>query len=168
VAIDPEHLFEQADRLAAPPPAGRPRQADLRRSISSAYYGLFHATLTAAADEVVGMTRRTTAQYSLVYRSVGHRALRELCLEVKKPILPSRYLRYEPRGGFGANIKAFAAAMAELQEKRHAADYDPLITVRSADALLAISMARTALGRFRAASATRRRAFLSLLLFPPR
>lgn len=128
--LNPEHLFEQADKLISPPPAGPPRQVDLRRAISSAYYGVFHATLTAAADEFVGVTKRSTTQYSLVYRSVDHRSLRELCSEIKKPTLPAKYTPYEPRNGFGPNIKAFAAAVVEMQEKRHAADYDPLIRVR--------------------------------------
>jgi hypothetical protein len=166
--LNPEHLFEQADKLISTPPAGPPRQVDLRRAISSAYYGVFHATLTAAADEFVGVTKRSTTQYSLVYRSVDHRSLRELCSEIKKPTLPAKYAPYEPRNGFGPNIKAFAAAVVELQEKRHAADYDPLIRVKSLDALLAVSTARNALNRFQRASAGRRKAFLSLLLFPPR
>ena len=166
--LNPDHLFEQADKLIAPPAAGPPRQVDLRRAISAAYYGIFHATLAAAADEFVGKTKRSTVPYSLVYRSVDHRSLRDLCLELRKPNLPTRYLRFEPSNGFGPNIKAFAAALVDLQEKRHAADYDPAIRVRSSDALLAVGTARTALRRFQRASSTRRKAFLSLLLFPPR
>ena len=48
--LNPDHFFEQADTLMAPP-AGAPRQVDLRRAISNAYYGVFHAILAAAADE---------------------------------------------------------------------------------------------------------------------
>lgn len=166
--LNPSHLIEQADRLIAPPPAGPPRQVDLRRAISSAYYGVFHATLAAAADQVVGVTKRTTSQYSLVYRSIDHRTLREICTEIKKQTLTARYARYEPSNGFGQNIRTFAAAVLELQEKRHAADYDPSIRVNSSDALLAVRTARTALNRFSRASAPRRKAFLSLLLFQPR
>jgi hypothetical protein len=47
--LNPDHLLEQADKLISPPAAGPPRQVDLRRAISSAYYGLFHSCLTAAA-----------------------------------------------------------------------------------------------------------------------
>src|SRR5262249_25719796 len=50
--LDPEHLFDQADRLVAPPPAGPPRQADVRRAISAAYYAVFHGTLAAVADHL--------------------------------------------------------------------------------------------------------------------
>jgi uncharacterized protein (UPF0332 family) len=166
--LNPEHLFEQADRLIVSLAAGPPRQVDLRRAISAAYYGLFHAIVTAVADQFVGVTKRSTAQYQLVYRSVDHRSLRTLCEELKKNTLPARFSSYAPPKGFGNNILAFCIATVELQEKRHAADYDPLIRVRLSDAVVAISTARAALARYRKASPQRRRAFLTLLSFPPR
>jgi hypothetical protein len=52
--LNPDHLFDQAERLVATTAGGAPRQADLRRAVSSVYYGLFHAILTAAADLFVG------------------------------------------------------------------------------------------------------------------
>jgi hypothetical protein len=165
---NPNHLFEQAVRLVSQQSAGPPRQVDVRRAISSAYYGIFHFTLTKAADQVVGKTRRKTSQYGLVYRSIDHGTLRSLCEEVKKPNLRPKYLRHAPSTGFGQNLQAFAAAVLELQEKRHAADYDPMIRVKRSDAILAVRTARTALRRFDRANPRRQRAFLSLLLFPPR
>jgi hypothetical protein len=166
--LNPEHLFEQAENLRSPPPAGRPRQADIRRAISTAYYGVFHATVTAAADQFVGVTKSSTSQYGLVYRSVDHGALRTLCEEVKKPALAAKYAPHGPLSGFGPDIAAFASAVLELQQKRHAADYAPLIRVLTSDAIVAVRMARAALTRFNNASPARREAFLSLLLFPPR
>lgn len=56
----------------------------------------------------------------------------------------------------------------ELQRKRHSADYDPSIRVKSSDAQLAVQAARNALSRFNAAGALERESFLSLLLFNPR
>jgi len=56
----------------------------------------------------------------------------------------------------------------ELQEKRHSADYDPLIRVRTSDAKLAIGAARAALRQFHAATADEREAFIALLVFTPR
>lgn len=166
--LNPEHLFEQAEKLIAPPAAGPPRQVDLRRAISSAYYGVFHFILTAVADEFVGVTKKSSKRYALVYRSVDHRNLRELCLEAKKQQLPAKYQRYVPSNGFGPNIQAFASALVELQEKRHAADYDASVRVRTSDAIVAITTARSAVGRYQRANDARRKAFLSLLSFPPR
>ena len=166
--VNPDHLLDQADRLAAAPARGAPRQADLRRAISSAYYAVFHAVVTDAADDFVGRTKRHTARYALVYRSIDHRSLRRICEVVMKPNLPDKYDKYEPRGGFGADIEALANAMTELQDKRHTADYDPIYRAGRTDAVLAIATGRTALDRLRRANKTRRKAFLSLVVFSPR
>lgn len=166
--LHPDHLFEQADRLTTPLGGGAPRQADLKRAISSSYYGLFHAILTAAADELVGKAQRDTPRYSLAYRSSNHRRLRTTCEEVVKPNLSPKYRKYEPRGGFGRDLRALATAVIELQEKRHAADYDPLFRARMSDAVLAVETGRTALVRLGNASAAQRKPFLALVVFPPR
>jgi uncharacterized protein (UPF0332 family) len=165
--LNPDHLFEQAEKLITPQ-AGRPRQVDVRRAISAAYYAIFHAILTAATDQFIGVANRDESRYGLVYRSVDHGWLRKLCEEVQKPTPSSRFRRYVPAAGFGANIVAFAAAAEDLQEKRHSADYDVMTRMNRSDASLAISTARAALGRLNNASQPERLAFLSLLLFPPR
>ncbi len=166
--INHEHLFDQAERLIAGE-AGRPRQVDIRRATSAAYYGLFHAIITAAADQYVGVTNRHTSRYGLVYRSVGHDWLRDLCKEVQKPTMSDKFKPHVPKNGFGPDIVAFATAVIrELQQKRHAADYDVMISMNRSDASVAIGTARAALRRFNNASRSRRVAFLSLLLFQPR
>jgi hypothetical protein len=165
--LNPNHLFEQANKLITIQ-VGPPRQVDVRRAISAAYYATFHATITAAADQFIGVINRDTSRYGLVYRSVGHAWLRDLCKEVQKPTLSNKFRPHAPIGGFGSNVTAFAAAVVELQEKRHSADYDVMIRMNKSDAVLAISTAKAALRRFSKASKTRRLAFLSLLLFPPR
>src|SRR5205085_9551530 len=85
---NPEHFFEQAEQLVRSSGSSRPRQVDYRRAISNAYYGVFHATLTAAADTVVGRGARLSAHYLLVYRSVDHQVLRKLCEEIQR-VIPS-------------------------------------------------------------------------------
>jgi hypothetical protein len=166
--LNPEHLLAQADRLIQPPGAGPPRQVDLRRAISAAYYAAFHTALIAAADEFVGVTLRHTREYALVFRSVDHRGLKLVCEEVVKSTPKPGYAAYIPTGGFGAEIIDFADAFPNLQEQRHSADYDPLGRFRTSDAKSVIVTARAIIGRFRAASAADRKAFLFLLLFPPR
>jgi hypothetical protein len=166
--LNPDHLFEQAEKLVEPPPAGPPRQVDVRRAISAAYYGIFHATITAAADHFVGAIHRATSRYGLVYRSVDHSALRKLCEDVAKATLPTKYTPYVPQNGFGANMSAFASAILDLQEQRLQADYDPSVRVKTSNAKAAVSIARAALQRFQNADSSEREAFLSLLVFPPR
>lgn len=165
---NPEHLLEQADRLITPAGGGAPRQADLRRAISSAYYALFHAIVAEAADVFAGRTQRQTPRYALVYRSVDHGSLRGLCTHVRGGKLPAKYTTYAPSSGFGADLKAVATALVELQEKRHSADYDPLFRATMSDAALAVVTGRTALNRFKNANRSARRSFVSLLLFSPR
>jgi uncharacterized protein (UPF0332 family) len=165
--LNPDHLFDQADALATST-GGRPRQVDIRRAISASYYGLFHAAVTAAADLAIGQNTRAEVRYGLAYRSIEHNRLREVCADLQKQSLPDKYKRYIPPGGFGADIKAFATAVVESQEKRHIADYDPTTQVRQSDAILLIGTARAALQRFQNANAVERNLFLTLLLFPPR
>ena len=165
--LSPDHLFEQADKLVGPS-AGRPRQVDIRRAISASYYAIFHAIITAAVDQFIGVTNRDQSRYGLVYRSVNHAWLRDLCKEVQKPTLSNKFKPYAPPQGFGPNITDFAAAVVELQERRHSADYDVMIRMNRSDAVVAIATARAALDRFDKASGEQRLAFLSLLLFQPR
>ncbi len=166
--LNHEHLFEQAERLVAPPPAGPPRQVDIRRAVSAAYYGVFHAVAAAAADQFVGVTLRSTSQYGLVYRGFEHRGLKDLCDDLRKSAVPPRYATHVPPGGFGEGIVAFAVAVTELQQKRHRADYDPMVRVRTSDAVSAVNTARAAVRKLLNAPPADRRAFLTLLLFPPR
>ncbi len=165
--LNPDHLFEQADKLVTPP-VGRPRQVDLRRAISGAYYGLFHFAMTSIADQFVGKTQRATNRYALLYRAVQHKTLKEVCDETIKPTVGRRYAAYFPVGGFGPEIQAFAVSAASLQEKRHLADYDPMLRFVTSDAKLAIEAARSAVENFSRADQEQQRAFLTLLLCQPR
>ncbi len=148
--------------------AGPPRQADLRRALSSAYYALFHFLLTEAADEFVGVNRRGAKQYTLAYRSIDHRTLRDVSVEVRKSTPSSKYRAYVPADGLGSVIKDVAFGAIELQQTRNSADYDPAARFDRADVQFALDTARRSTGSFRSADRELRRTFLALLLFPPR
>jgi hypothetical protein len=165
--LNPSHLFDQALTLATSE-TGRPRQADIRRAISACYYGLFHAVMTAAADLVIGPNYRTEPRYGLAYRHIDHGRLRKVCDDIQKQTIPDRYKSFSPKGGFGTDLRAFATAVIELQEKRLAADYDPMSLVKQSDAILLVATARAALARFQSTDADERATFLTLLLFEPR
>lgn len=164
----PQHYFQRALRLAASLSSGSPRQVDLRRAISDAYYGIFHATLAAAADQFVGVNKRSTNRYVLVYRSISHGAICELCTEVRKPVPPRSLVRYSPLGGFGLNLRGYAVGVLELQARRLSADYDPQMRCRRADAVAAVVAAQSALTRFKDTTDAEREAFLALLVFKSR
>jgi hypothetical protein len=163
-----DHFFEQAERLIARASPGAPRQVDLRRAISNAYYGVFHATLASAANQFVGKGKQSTGQYSLLYRSIDHATLRNLCPELRQRNLSPKLARHAPAGGFGSDIRTFAAAVLDLQQSRHDADYDPSIRYQRSESVRAIRAARDALSSFETAADVEREAFLSLLVFKPR
>jgi hypothetical protein len=124
--------------------------------------------LAATADQFVGASKRSTHRYVLVYRSISHGAIYELCSDVKKPALPRSLARHGPPGGFGLNLRGYAEGVLELQAKRLSADYDPLMRYRRADAIAAVAAAQSALTRFKNAPDAEREAFLALLVFKPR
>lgn len=166
--LNPSHLLEQADKLVAPPPNGPPRQVDIRRAISSAYYAVFHLVAAAAADRYVGASRRAKAEYGLVYRSIDHRRLKELCVELSKQTPPKQYQQFIPATGMSPFFSRFAAAVVELQEQRHTADYDPMVRLKTANAQAAVKTARSAVQRFPKMSKGSRDVFVSLLVFQTR
>jgi hypothetical protein len=166
--VNPDHLLDQADRLIAAPGAGARRQVDLKRAISSAYYALFHAIATAAADDLTGKGERDSGRYALAYRSIEHRSLRAICEDLQKQTLPRKYLKYQPSGGFGPDLKILSTAVEDLQERRNAADYDPLFRATTADAVSAVGTARGATRLLKSMTRSQRRAFLALVVFPAR
>jgi uncharacterized protein (UPF0332 family) len=165
--VNPHHLLEQADLLLHT--TGRkPRQVELRRSVSATYYAVFHTVLIAAADEFVGKTFRNNPRYTLVYRSIDHAAIRKTCEEAERKNPSAKFSKILPNGGFEDAIKQFSNLTLALQSKRHEADYDPSKQLTSSDAILAVNLARTAIKAFERANPIDRQLFLTLLLFPPR
>ncbi len=166
--MNPDHLLDQAERLLTPTRPGSRRQADLRRAISAAYYAVFHSLLRAAADEFVGTKQRRSARYTLVYRSIDHRTLRELATEARKQQASSKYAPYVPEGGFEPGLVKFSRIVRDLRDKRHAADYDPLARFTPSDAEKVVATARDAMRLLHEAGEEQRKMYLSLLLCPPR
>jgi hypothetical protein len=164
--INPRHLLEQASALLST--KRKPRQVDLRRAVSNAYYAVFHQLLIAAADEFVGKTLRQEKRYALVYRSVDHAAARRICEEAARPRPTAKYQNFVREAGFETNIRTYAANLVVLQAKRNEADYDPSHALSTVDAMNAIYLADTAINSFADANSDDRKLFLTLLLFPPR
>jgi uncharacterized protein (UPF0332 family) len=98
-----DDLQEQAVHLANRDRT-RPKQANLRRAVSTAYYSLFHLLIS----EAVGYWR-LKRQRSVLARSFDHRKMKGVCNGCRSPIL---------------EIKGVAVAFVDLQQARHLADYD--------------------------------------------
>lgn len=114
---------------------------------------------------VCGDSSRSSAAYSLVYRSIDHARLRGLCDQLRKTNPQS--ITVIPASGFGA-IADFARVTFNLYEQRIRADYEPSIDFTANDAKLSISEARQAIAWFQSCDEEQQRAFLTMLLFRQR
>lgn len=67
-----QDLLETARKLANANQR-RPKQADLRRAVSTAYYAVFHALAHECADRFIGTgDQRSEAAWTQVYRALEH------------------------------------------------------------------------------------------------
>jgi hypothetical protein len=89
---------------------GKPRQTSLRRSISSAYYALFHALASLCANRLVGFTKPWEV-YAPIYRTLDHGRAKDVFKRISSQ--------------HGPQIAAIGQTFILLQERRHTADYDP-------------------------------------------
>lgn len=117
-------LLAQATHLAQVD-KGKPKQANLRRSISVAYYALFHLLIGAGAS--CAGSKLNAAGRATVMRSFEHANMKTVC---------SSYAKATAAGGIPARLsslltfpiepalKNVAEIFVELQEQRHLADYD--------------------------------------------
>jgi hypothetical protein len=129
---------------------------------------VFHVCLTAAADEFVGVGRRATSRYELVYRTIDHRVFLDVCEEAIKLRPRVSYQPFMPPGGLGDDILAFSIASVELQKQRYLADYAAMAFFDTEDAKQVVWSAREAIRHFFAAPEEPRKMFLTLLMCPPR
>jgi uncharacterized protein (UPF0332 family) len=131
----------------------RPRQADLRRSISTAYYALFHGLGEVTAGRLVGSTAATqkSAAWSRVYRNLNHLTAKKAC---SRPDLQ----------GCSQDLAQFLAAFPRLQELRHQADYDPAARFKQGEALSAADDAECGLAGLQASPRDEQLDFITLAL----
>ena len=149
-ALQPEALLTAARKLARQTGSGRPRQAELRRAVSTAYYAVFHELAREAADTLVGKANRRTIPraWAQVYRALNHGRVKSAC----------RSDAFKNR--FPDKIRSFGDGFIALQVKRHDADYDPRLPRLSlATVLDDIATAEQIIADFRLASPIDRRAF---------
>jgi|SRR5271168_950959 len=133
-----DDLLEQAYHLANLE-SGEPKQASLRRAVSTAYYALFHLLI----DEAVG-NWGVTRQRSTLARVFEHRRMKDVCEDITRMF----YSSGQPASG--AQLKNVAYAFVELQEKRHIADYDNSFVWFRTDAIATVDLGTSAFHDWRA------------------
>jgi hypothetical protein len=132
-------LLEQAQHLAQLDPR-RPRQANLRRAVSSAYYALFQL-LTSEASALYAAEFGLAAR---INRTLSHAEMKKASSMFANDKLPKGVQAHG--GGYTTprEVKAVANAFVSLQQARHEADYDLGRTFSRNEALLFVQTARDA------------------------
>jgi uncharacterized protein (UPF0332 family) len=158
--LQPDHLLDQADALAgtgATP--GRPKQIDLRRAVSAAYYACYHDVTLRSASQVLayktgGMLSPSSGVIHLV-RRFSHAALVQACRLTQAldgPTIDATWSRgrraawevlHDQRAGqLPSHLTTAASRLRDLQDLRHTADYDHVIRISRVQAINAVADAR--------------------------
>ena len=134
---------------------GRPRQAELRRAISSAYYALFHTLALCGANTLVGAARanRRHLEWIQVYRALEHGYARNQC---NNRVAMSR---------FPPEIRRLGDLFVFMQRERQDADYDPNATFSRTQVVSLIEETARIIADFENTDAGERRAFAIFVLF---
>jgi hypothetical protein len=111
----PDDLIRHAIFLSELNMSDEPKQVDLRRAVSAAYYGLFHLLTTEAAENWKHQNQRDRFA-----RMFDHGRMKTCSSRVS-----SRPLPVEPAEiPIAADLKLVADSFVKLQQARHTADYD--------------------------------------------
>jgi hypothetical protein len=131
-----DDLLTLAGRLAKPAPT-EPEQASFRRSISTAYYALFHLLVQEAVQSWNGSA---TARFGLE-RKFDHKTMKD----VSNAVLRSSWRGWStPSPVVPTELEAVAEAFVRLQEARQQADYDNAKTWESTAVRAKVTEAQTA------------------------
>ena len=151
-----DDLLKQAYHLATKE-RKNPKQASLRRAVSTAYYALFHLLI----DEAVGHWS-IARQRSILARTFEHGKMKGVCEEHVKNF----YRAKEPPDGL--QLKNVAQTFVILQQQRHIADYDNGFHWSRTNAIGQIDLVAEALKDWRAIRATDSAQDYLLSLFLPK
>jgi uncharacterized protein (UPF0332 family) len=158
-------LLLQARRLARLDPM-RPRQANLRRAISSAYYALFHYLIDQACRSVLGTHQAQLPYRQVIGRGFDHGSMKRACRSFAGGNLPQGVARGLPAGfAIPNDLQNVAQTFVELQEQRHLADYDLSQRFARAEVLALVAQADQARLQFHHMNdRTMQRFFLACLM----
>lgn len=149
-----EDLFAQAEMLARVD-ARKPKQVNLRRAVSAAYYGVFHYLVDEACRNVFGSQHGQAVYRHGLGRAFVHSTMRQACVSFAGGTLKDSVVKGLPRDANGrypvhTAIRTIAHTFAELQEKRHLAEYDRNERFKRNEVLPLLEQARRDSGRFAA------------------
>lgn len=104
----------------------RPKQANLRRGISNAYYGLFHFLVDTACRSIVGTQHADKPHRNLLARAFSHEEMNRCCRSFKggHGALPKVIHATVPTLDVSDATRAVSETFCALQQNRHDADYN--------------------------------------------
>ena len=156
-----DDLFAQAQHLLTHD-WRRPKQASLRRVISTAYYAIFQLLIEESARRMTGNANKPLRQQA--QRGFDHGAMRQCCRSFGGGSLPEvvASLLTMP---LSAPLRTVARRFALLQDARHDADYDASRIYTRADAEAFVRHAEEAFAAWKTVRGTdEARVFLVTLL----
>lgn len=142
-----DDLLEQAGHLLTVDP-GKPKQANLRRAVSAAYYALFHLLGGDAGEHLL------RGSYEFRHRLVRAFEHGEMKLACKALCDPNVLGRHFPGVTIPPDLLLVARTFINLQEERHRADYDVTAKFERHDARRLVDAARDAFVAWRRARRT--------------
>ena len=143
--IWPNELLRLAGRLAGENAGrGKPRTVDLRRSISTAYYALFHELIIQATRVLVGEGGVGKAGTSPATRWFDHGQIKALA-EAATGVGQKARAIAPVLGNPHPDLKRVADAFVTLQSARQLADYDHNYNVTRREARYYVEQAREAI-----------------------
>src|SRR5437879_9430564 len=105
-----DQLIEQALHLATRDAQGRPRQDNLRRAISAAYYALFHFLVDQTCRSFVGGGPNRRALRAVLARAFDHSVMKRAATSFASGSLPARLALALPGGIVPPELREVAAA----------------------------------------------------------
>jgi len=147
-----DDLFAQAEVLARIDPK-KPKQVNLRRAITAAYYAVFHYLVDEACCMQIGSKHSQAPYRSVIGRAFTHTVMKQACTSFAGGTLKETVIKGLPRDATGRYqiseaIRNVALTFADLQEKRYRADYDRCERFIRSEVLTIIESAKKGVARF--------------------
>lgn len=141
-----EDLFAQAELLATLD-ARKPKQVNLRRALSAAYYAIFHYLVNEACRIQIGTQHAQSPFRHVLGRAFTHVTMKQACASFGGGMLKASVAKGLPSGAVGyysipPEIRSLARMFVDLQDRRHLADYDLAERFTRSDVLIMIENAK--------------------------
>ncbi|MCR4318133.1 MAG: hypothetical protein NUW37_17445 [Planctomycetes bacterium] len=164
-----EDLIEQAEALATKD-RRKPKQANLRRAVSSMYYALFHFLVDQTCQIMLGSSNSQTPYRHVLGRAFVHTVMKQACTSFGGGTLKDSVIKGLPRNKSGnyvipPEIQKIASLFTEIQDWRHLADYDLSEKFIRSDVLTLIEQSKHHMSQFSSSkNSDEKRFFLVCLL----